>query len=89
MARDDDKFLVRMPDGMRDKIAEMAERYGRSMNSEIVYRLQLTMDMSDKAIKADPAKPRDYALTGLEALKGRTMELTEFIEAMEKQLKKE
>lgn len=31
-----DKFTVRFPDGMRDAIAERAEKNGRSMNSEIV-----------------------------------------------------
>lgn len=31
-----DKFNLRLPDGMRDVIAERAKRNGRSMNSEIV-----------------------------------------------------
>lgn len=31
-----DKFVVRLPDGMRDAISERADKYGRSMNSEIV-----------------------------------------------------
>ncbi|EPG4897887.1 Arc family DNA-binding protein [Citrobacter koseri] len=31
-----ERFTVRMPDGMRDAIAERAKRNGRSMNSEIV-----------------------------------------------------
>lgn len=31
-----DKFNLRLPDGMRDAIAERAKRNGRSMNSEIV-----------------------------------------------------
>ena len=31
--------MVRLPDGMRDKIAKVAEENGRSMNAEIVFRL--------------------------------------------------
>ncbi|HEY4436020.1 MAG TPA: Arc family DNA-binding protein [Lelliottia sp.] len=31
-----DKFNLRLPEGMRDAIAERAKRNGRSMNSEIV-----------------------------------------------------
>ncbi len=35
-----ERFTVRMPDGMRDAIAERAKRNGRSMNAEIVQILQ-------------------------------------------------
>jgi len=31
-----ERFTVRMPDGMRDAIAEQAKANGRSMNSEII-----------------------------------------------------
>lgn len=34
-----ERFIVRLPDGMRDDIAKMAKVNGRSMNSEIVARL--------------------------------------------------
>lgn len=39
-----DQFLVRMPDGMRDRLAAEADRSGRSMNAEIVHRLQASLD---------------------------------------------
>ncbi|WP_082259661.1 Arc family DNA-binding protein [Gilliamella sp. Nev5-1] len=35
-----DKFTVRFPEGMRDKIAEQAKKNNRSMNSEIIYMLE-------------------------------------------------
>lgn len=35
-----DKFTVRFPDGMRDKIAEIAKKNNRSMNSEIICMLE-------------------------------------------------
>jgi hypothetical protein len=35
-----DQFMVRLPQGMRDRIANAAERNGRSMNAEIVQALE-------------------------------------------------
>lgn len=39
-AKEADKYIVRLPDGMREKIAEAAKANNRSMNAEIVDRLQ-------------------------------------------------
>ena len=39
-----DKFVLRMPAGMRDRINEAAKANNRSMNSEIVARLQESLD---------------------------------------------
>jgi hypothetical protein len=35
-----ERFQVRMPDGLRDRIREEAEKNNRSMNAEIVARLE-------------------------------------------------
>lgn len=35
-----DKYVLRMPDGMRDRIKKAADRSGRSMNAEIVTALE-------------------------------------------------
>ncbi len=35
-----DKFMLRLPDGMRDEIKEMSARNRRSMNAEIVLMLE-------------------------------------------------
>lgn len=35
-----DRFIIRFPEGMRDRIAEVAKGNGRSMNAEIVARLE-------------------------------------------------
>ncbi|MGG2141175.1 Arc family DNA-binding protein [Symbiopectobacterium sp. RP] len=40
MARDDDKFTVHMPQGMRDKLALRAKANNRSVNAEYVQILQ-------------------------------------------------
>lgn len=39
--RESDKFLVRLPDGMRDRIRAAADRNIRSMNAEIVHSLEV------------------------------------------------
>lgn len=39
-----DQYMVRFPAGMRDRIRLLAEGAGRSMNAEIVHRLQRTLD---------------------------------------------
>lgn len=39
-SRTADQFVARFPDGLRDKIAVVAKENGRSMNAEIVARLQ-------------------------------------------------
>jgi plasmid stability protein len=41
-----DQFVVRLPDGMRDKIAEEAKKNNRSMNAEIVGRLEASLSPS-------------------------------------------
>lgn len=38
-----DKFMLRLPDGMRDELKREAKKSGRSMNSEIVHRLAVSL----------------------------------------------
>jgi hypothetical protein len=40
-----DKYIVRLPDGMRDRIAEAAKENNRSMNAEIVARLERSFNV--------------------------------------------
>ncbi|KIP97022.1 MULTISPECIES: Arc family DNA-binding protein [Pseudomonas] len=42
-SRTADKFVVRLPDGLRDKIFAVAGDNQRSMNGEIVYRLEQSL----------------------------------------------
>lgn len=44
-----DKYIVRMPDGMREQIKKAAAISGRSMNAEIVYRLERSFSLSRTA----------------------------------------
>lgn len=46
--RGSDQFNLRLPDGMRDQIAEAAQKSGRSMNAEIVHRLSNSLGRNGK-----------------------------------------
>ncbi|MGJ9420735.1 Arc family DNA-binding protein [Massilia sp. CMS3.1] len=48
-----DKYVLRLPDGMRDKIAELAKTNNRSRNAEMVLMLQQAIDA--RAARAAPA----------------------------------
>jgi hypothetical protein len=70
MTRDADKFMLRMPDGMRQHIAERAKDNFRSMNAEIVHILSEALTIENKAttgqsLPAHPAAdPSSTALAG-------------------------
>lgn len=42
-AKEQDKFVLRLPDGMRDRLKFEAEANNRSMNAEIVRRLERSL----------------------------------------------
>lgn len=42
-SRTADKFVIRLPDGMRHRIADAAAASHRSMNSEIIQRLEQSL----------------------------------------------
>nr|WP_286089068.1 Arc family DNA-binding protein [Pseudomonas sp. MWU13-3659] len=46
-SRTADKFVIRLPDGMRERLAGVARARLRSMNSEIVARLAKSIDAED------------------------------------------
>ena len=47
-SREQDKFVIRLPDGLRPRITTIAQENHRSMNSEIIYRLEhsLTLELA-------------------------------------------
>lgn len=53
-----DKVIVRLPDGMRDQLKSAAEANNRSMNAEIVSRLEgsFLVDTSSPNLNTDEAK---------------------------------
>jgi len=55
--RESDKFMLRLPDGMREEIKREAEAAGRSMNAEIVSALSFHLEAlhHDRQFKAAQA----------------------------------
>lgn len=53
-----DQYIVRFPDGMRDRIREEAENNNRSMNAEIIARLESSFG---KATKSDVDLSKELA----------------------------
>ncbi len=49
--RASDQFNLRFPDGMRDRLKEAARESGRSLNAEIIFRLDASF-IPPKEIKA-------------------------------------
>ena len=43
------KFVIRMPDGLRDRLRDKAGFNHRSVNSEVIARLLRTLDDDDRA----------------------------------------
>lgn len=56
-SRTADKFVLRMPDGMRDQMAELAKNHNRSMNSEMITRLQKSLDEASGESKGVAGSP--------------------------------
>lgn len=45
VTRDSDKFQLRLPQGMRQEIAQQAQQNGRSINAEMIARLRMSFDL--------------------------------------------
>ena len=52
-SREQDKFVVRLPDGLRPEIAAIARINHRSMNGEIIIRLQRSLVLEQLQAKQD------------------------------------
>lgn len=68
-SRHADKFVVRLPDGMRDKIAAIAAGNHRSMNSEIVMHLERLVDEATPVITSSPLAQSPDEIRILEAFR--------------------
>jgi len=57
-SRTADKFVVRLPDGMRDRVYQVAKNHHRSMNSEIIARLEQSL-IQEGALGDEPSMRLD------------------------------
>lgn len=72
-----DKYIVRFPDGMRDRIAEAAKANNRSMNSEIIARLEASFQSPESAVSLLNKIMDEREARMLEAVTKKTLELLE------------
>lgn len=68
-SRTADKFVLRLPDGMRDRISLAADKGHRSMNCEIIARIDNSLDL--EARYEEMRKINRILLTRLEILEGK------------------
>lgn len=54
--RGSDQFALRMPDGLRDRVKELADENGRSMNSELVKIIKDAVARSQPQMKEGAAR---------------------------------
>ncbi len=66
--QDQDKYIVRFPGGMRDRLKADAEKNKRSLNAEIIARLEFTLGMDDldNRTKGSPTPPSPSDYSGLD-----------------------
>lgn len=62
-----DRFQVRMPDGLRDRLRDEAAKNNRSMNAEIVARLEASMGAIDPNNLPEGADPIDALMARIRA----------------------
>lgn len=68
-SREQDKFVIRLPDGLRPQIAAIARKNQRSMNGEIIIRLQRSL-IQDQ-LRDEQEKIISVLLKQIEDLKAR------------------
>lgn len=88
--KDFDKFVVRFPDGLRDKVASMAKSNNRSMNSEIIEILQKKVEEHEFREEFYAKNPDFFTqgLSPLDALKESMNKLIEYVEKEDIQWRK-
>lgn len=59
MTQPQDKFIARLPDGLRERLKTAANRNKRSMNAELVHALELHLETEEYHIVLDAARERE------------------------------
>ncbi len=49
-SRTADKMMIRLPDGLRERIAESAKSRGRSMNADVIARIEASFKLEQDAL---------------------------------------
>ena len=49
--QEQEKYIVRFPDGMRERLKEAASKNQRSLNAEIIHRLQISLEADEQSVE--------------------------------------
>jgi hypothetical protein len=85
-SEEQDRFMVRLPEGMRDTLKAIAEANRRTMNAEIVARLEASFQSSAARDKhwTDAVRGLPSATGDVERLQSQIDKLTARVDAIEK-----
>jgi len=76
-SRGSDKFILRLPDGMREHLAGVAARRGRSMNAEVITALALYFAHEGLTVEERFESNAPFLVQLLKAVKELTEEVVE------------
>jgi hypothetical protein len=83
-----DKFIVRLPPGLRDKLHALAKASGRSANAELVDRLEKSMVEPDKNLR-DLVEDQDILRTEVADLRRMVEKMKHDSDAMLEKIKQD
>jgi len=72
MGRDTNPTGVRMPDALKQALEKASKTTNRSLNAEIISRLQASINADEYALGAQSGDPYAAALTALETIRAGT-----------------
>lgn len=81
-----DQYMVRFPDGMRDKLKALADENGRSMNAEIVARLDVSLREVPRSDQLDLAELAQLRQDVRSLLQDNVRRAEDMKEIMERQI---
>lgn len=88
-SRESDKFMLRLPDGMRDSLKAEAETNKRSMNAEIVARLEESLSRNEDEARQRASETADQIVQMLiERMAAMRLDMERRIEALEAEKQK-
>lgn len=88
MSREDPQLRIRLPAELKEKVENSAKVNNRSMNAEIIFRLNLSYLLDeDKSMFKGVAEPNSYVEHAEKVLQSRIEEaLPSFLEVMSKKI---
>jgi hypothetical protein len=75
-----DQFVLRLPDGLRDRIAKAADLNNRSMNSEILFLICRSLDEAFKEPKVDSSRIEGFVREEVERQIGALIKRVDALE---------